>query len=129
MTIPAANRYLEEVYLPERHRRFSVRPASSVDAHRPAAGLNLAAILSVQTYRTVASDYTVRHAGRRYQIERRSIRRGLRGGKVLVEERLDGVDEAAVAGPLPEVPPAAGCGVPSVGPRAGAAAGPSGVRC
>jgi transposase len=89
-TIEAANRFLEETYLPERNRRFSVRPASSVDAHRSAAGLNLASILSVQTWRSVASDYTVRHAGRRYQIKRRSIRRGLRGSKVLVEERLDG---------------------------------------
>ena len=89
-TIEAANRFLEETYLPERNRRFAVRPASSVDAHRSATGLDLASILSVQTLRTVSSDYTVRHEGRRYQIERQSIRGGLRGSRVLMEERLDG---------------------------------------
>jgi hypothetical protein len=89
-TIEAANRFLEETYLPERRRRFAVRAASSVDAHRSATGYDLAAILSIQTRRTVANDYTVRHEGRRYQIERQSIRGGLRGSKVLVEERIDG---------------------------------------
>ena len=72
------------------NERFTVPPASSVDAHRPAKGYDLAAILSIQTVRTVANDYTVRHAGHRYQIERRSIAGGLRGSKVIVEERLDG---------------------------------------
>ena len=89
-TIEAANRFMDETYLPERRRRFAVRAASSVDAHRSTMGYDLAAILSVQTQRTVASDYTVRHEGRRYQIDRHSIRGGLRGSKVLVEERIDG---------------------------------------
>jgi transposase len=89
-TIDAANLFLEQTYLPERNRRFAVLPASSVDAHRPVGEYDLAAILSVQTLRTVASDYTVRHEGRRYQIDRRSIRGGLRGSKVLVEDRIDG---------------------------------------
>ena len=88
--IEAANAYLEAEYLPMLNRRFTVRPASSVDAHRPVRGYDLAAILSVQTVRTVANDYTVRHSGRRYQIERRSITGGLRRGKLIVEERLDG---------------------------------------
>jgi hypothetical protein len=89
-TIEAANAYLEAEYVPMLNRRFARRAASRVDAHRPIRGYDLAAILSVQTVRTVANDYTVRHEGRRYQIERRSITGGLRGGKVIVEERLDG---------------------------------------
>jgi len=88
--IPSANAYLEAEYEPMLNARFTVPPASSVDAHRSAKGYDLAAILSIQTGRTVANDYTVRHAGRRYQIERRSIAGGLRGSKVIVEERLDG---------------------------------------
>ncbi|HUX01212.1 MAG TPA: ISNCY family transposase [Phycisphaerae bacterium] len=88
--IPSANAYLEAEYEPMLNARFTVPPASSVDAHRPAKGYDLAAILSIQTVRTVANDYTVRHGGRRYQIERRSIAGGLRGSKVIVEERLDG---------------------------------------
>jgi len=89
-SIEAANAYLEAEYVPMLNRRFAGRAASSVDAHRPIRGYDLGAILSVQTVRTVANDYTVRHGGRRYQIERRSITGGLRGGKVIVEERLDG---------------------------------------
>jgi transposase len=88
--IAAANAYLEAEYVPMLNRRFAVRAASRVDAHRPVRGYDLGAILSVQTVRTAANDYTVRHEGRRYQVERRSITGGLRGGKVIVEERLDG---------------------------------------
>ena len=87
--VEAANAYLEAEYVPMLNRRFAVPAASSVDGHRPIRGYDLGAILSVQTVRTVANDYTVRHGGRRYQIERRSITGGLRGGKVTVEERLD----------------------------------------
>jgi len=89
-SIAAANAYLEAEYVPMLNRRFTAPAASTVDAHRPIQGYDLAAILTVQTVRTVASDYTVRHGGRRYQIRRRSITGGLRGGKVIVEERLDG---------------------------------------
>jgi hypothetical protein len=89
-TIEAANAYLEAEYEPQMNARFAVPAASSMDAHRPIHGYDLGAILSVQTVRTVAGDYTVRHGGRRYQIERRSITGGLRGGKVIVEERPDG---------------------------------------
>jgi hypothetical protein len=89
-TIEAANAYLDSEYAPMLNRRFAVPAASTVDAHRPLNGHDLGAILSLQTVRTVASDYTVRHGGRRYQVERRSITGGLRGGKVIVEERLDG---------------------------------------
>jgi len=89
-TIEAANAYLDSAYVPMLNRRFAVPAASTVDAHRPLNGHDLGAILSLQTVRTVASDYTVRHGGRRYQVERRSITGGLRGGKVIVEERLDG---------------------------------------
>jgi len=72
------------------NERFAVRPASSVDAHRSAKGDDLAAILSVHQARTVANDYTVQYEGRRLQIERRSVTTGLRGGRVIIEKRLDG---------------------------------------
>jgi len=88
--IEAANAYLDAEYLPMRNRRFSVRPACSVDAHRPLQGYDLKAILSIQETRTVTNDYTVRYRGQVLQIERRSIRAGLRKAKVLLEQRLDG---------------------------------------
>jgi len=89
-TIEEGNVYLDGEYVAMLNRRFTVAAASGVDAHRSLAGCDLGAVLSVQTRRTVANDYTVRHGGRRYQVERRSITGGLRGGRVVVEERLDG---------------------------------------
>jgi hypothetical protein len=89
-TIEAANRFLEEVYEPMLNERFSVTPASTVDAHRSRRGFDLKAILSVQETRVVANDYTIRYHGQVLQIERRSIRAGLRKAKVIVEQRLDG---------------------------------------
>jgi hypothetical protein len=88
--IEAANAYLDAEYIPWRNRRFSVRPARSVNAHRPIRGYDLKAILSVQETRTVTNDYTVRYHGQVLQIQRRGIRAGLRKAKVLVEQRPDG---------------------------------------
>jgi transposase len=88
--IDEANRYLEREYLPAWNREF-MRPArSSADAHRPLQGLDFRAILSVHTTRAVANDYTARHNGRLYQIDRSEIERGLRGSKVIIEENPEG---------------------------------------
>ena len=89
-TIEQANHFLKHVFLAHYNERFSVPPASPVDAHRPLHGHDLEAILSRQEMRTVANDYTLRHRGRRYQILPSSIKPGLRGSKVTVEERLEG---------------------------------------
>jgi len=126
-TIEAANAYLEAQYVPMLNRRFTVPAASTVDAHRPLNGHDLGAILSVQTVRTVAGDYTVRHAGRRYQVERRSVTGGLRGGKVVVEERLDGSLRLRFRNrylrfhEVPTARPAAGVSAAAAGRRRGAA--------
>jgi transposase len=89
-SIEAANRFLEEVYLPRMEAKFAVAPASAVDAHRAAAGYDLEAILSVQEPRRVQNDYTVQVDGVAWQIERGEITGGLRRAKVTVEWRLDG---------------------------------------
>jgi hypothetical protein len=85
-----ANALLDRELLPEFNRRFGKKPSSPNDAHRPLGPKhNPAAILSVQTTRTVANDYTVRFQNELYQVEK-PVWPGLRGGKVIVEERLDG---------------------------------------
>ena len=90
-TLPAAQTYLEEEYLPHWNQTFTVLPAGSTDAHRPLrAEHELAAILSLVEERKVTSDYTIRYQGKIYQIARGDIRPGLRGGRVRVEQRLDG---------------------------------------
>jgi len=83
--------YLQEEYLPHWTRTFTVLPAGGTDAHRPLrAEHELAAILSLVEERIVASDYAIRYEGKIYQIAPGDIRPGLRGGRVRVEQRLDG---------------------------------------
>jgi transposase len=89
-TIQEANKVLEKTFLPLFNRRFTVKPASRNNAHRPLhPSMNLKAILSIQDTRTVASDYTIRLHNVLYQLLP-PARTGLRGGKVIIEKRLDG---------------------------------------
>jgi transposase len=84
-----ANAVLERL-LPVHNRRFGKAARQTQDAHRPlGAAHNLAAILSVQEQRTVANDYTIRFRNHFYQLLP-PVYPGERGGKVVVEERLDG---------------------------------------
>jgi hypothetical protein len=83
------NALLEEL-LPKHNRRFSKAAQRPEDAHRPlGSGHNLAAILSLQEQRVVANDYTIRFHNRFYQLHK-PVYPGQRGGKVIVEQRLDG---------------------------------------
>jgi helix-turn-helix protein len=85
-----ANALARARLIPEFNRRFSVTPASANDAHRPLGkSHNLAAILSVQHQRVVTNDYTVRFQNRIYQVDK-PVYPGLRGGRVVIELRLDG---------------------------------------
>lgn len=54
-----ANRYLEETFVPDFNRRFTVKPAQSGSAFVPLARLNLELLLSVQHERIVRKDSTV----------------------------------------------------------------------
>jgi hypothetical protein len=77
--------------LPAHNRRFSKAAKQATDAHRPLGpGHNLAAILSLQEERVVANDYTIRFRNRFYQLLK-PVYPGERGGRVVIEERLDGV--------------------------------------
>jgi transposase len=89
-TMEEANAVLDKTFLPWFNRRCTVKPASVNNAHRPLhRSMNLGAILSVQCERTVCNDYTIRFANVVYQLLP-PARRGLRGRKVTVEQRLDG---------------------------------------
>lgn len=86
-----ANRYLEQEYLPSWNQTFTVVAANLSDAHRPLSReQDLAAILSHVEERVVTPDYTIRYQGKIYQIARADVRAGLRGGRVRVEQHLDG---------------------------------------
>ena len=88
-TLEEANRYLEEVYLPKINAKFAKEAADPVDAHRPAAGHDLAAILCVQERRRVANDWTVSVDGQAWQIEPGERTQQLRGRQVIVQRRRD----------------------------------------
>jgi len=89
-TIQQANGVLEATFLPWFNRHCTVQPASANNAHRPLPpSIKLAAILSIQQRRKVANDYTIRFDNTIYQLLP-PARPGLRGGWVIVEQRLDG---------------------------------------
>jgi predicted secreted protein len=90
VTREQANALLDNKLIADFNRRFAVAPAQAADAHRPlGVGHHLAAILSVQHERRVSNDYTVRFQNRVYQVGKPAYP-GLRGGRVVIELRLDG---------------------------------------
>ncbi len=89
-TLQQANDLLRKHFLPVFNRRFTVKPTSGNNAHRPLQpAMNLKAILSIQTTRKVTNDYTIRLDNRIYQLPPPAYP-GLRGGTVIVEKHLDG---------------------------------------
>jgi len=140
-TILQANALLEGGLLAKHNRRFSVPPRQTGDAHRPLGNaFNVAAILSLQEQRTVANDYTIRFKNRHYQLDK-PIYSGERGGKVVIETRLDGsmairfgthylnyheiVPGPALGGSAPQTPRS----LPHAGPTpAGRKEGPTSVK-
>src|SRR5271155_1480427 len=88
-TVAQANAVLERL-LPGHNRRFAKPAQDGADAHRAlGASFNLAAIFSIQEERVVANDYTIRFQNRCYQLLK-PIHPGERGGRVVIEQRLDG---------------------------------------
>jgi hypothetical protein len=89
-TLQAANQFLEKTLLPAFNHAYGKMPASPNDAHRRLGPAHdLASILSLREQRTIANDYTFRHHQRLYQIPGPALP-GMRGGKVIIEDRLDG---------------------------------------
>jgi transposase len=89
-TMPEANRYLRQHYLPDHNRRFSREARSAQDYHRkrPSAA-ELDAIFRLQEPRVISNDWVVQYQGRFLQIQRES-RYAPAGGKVMVSESRDG---------------------------------------
>jgi hypothetical protein len=90
-TIEQANRYVATEFVPWWNAMLTVTAGNHNDAHRQLEKRHdLAAILSHVETRQVKSDYTLRFEAESYQIERDSIRTGMRGAAVRVEKRLEG---------------------------------------
>jgi hypothetical protein len=95
--LEAANRFLEEKFLPDLNRRFWVKPAEPADVHR-AVPRHLAEVLSWEESRVVQRDWTVSWQGRYFQIGQRHEGLCLAGKKVVVRELRDGTLQLVWAG-------------------------------
>jgi transposase len=54
-----ANKFVQEVYIPQHNAKFAVKPAESIDMHRSIDGINLYDIMCYQETRMVQNDFTV----------------------------------------------------------------------
>ncbi len=89
-TMAEANRFLEEVYLPEHNARFAVEPEEQGSAFVAWAGAGLADILAIQEERTVGNDNTVRYKRLTLQIPEDRHRHHYVKAKVKVHEYHQG---------------------------------------
>jgi DNA-binding Lrp family transcriptional regulator len=89
-TLDKANQFLREEFIPFWNGRFTKKPRSPRDAHRPLGPIHLDSVLCHRHERLVTSDYTLSLDGRLWAISRQDVLPGLRKSRVLVEQRLDG---------------------------------------
>jgi transposase len=89
-TLDAANRYLQQHYLPHHTAAFRRPSLDSANAFVPLGQVDLDTILCQEDERVIAPDNTVLVAGRLLQIERQPGRRTCAGLHVLVRQHLDG---------------------------------------
>ena len=88
-SIEQANALLVRL-VPEFNRRFTCVARQPADAHRRLGPSHrLESILSIQAERVVSNDYTIRFENRIYQLHKPAYP-GERGGRVVIERRLDG---------------------------------------
>ena len=88
-TIPSANRFLLETYLPKMNVKFGRPALSDEDAHVSSAGFNLDDILCMEDQRKVGNDYIIRFHARLFQILPEAKSKPRPGDPVTVRTMLD----------------------------------------
>jgi hypothetical protein len=88
--LAAANRFLQERFLPQLNRRFCVKAAEPADVHRRVPRQWLSEVLSWEERRTVQRDWTVSWQGRYFQLSPRHEGLCLVGRPVVIRELRDG---------------------------------------
>jgi len=88
-TIPDANRYILETFLPNYRKNFLKAPTQKGSAFTPYHGKDLDLIFSIKEQRTVAPDNTIRWNNLILQIEPSKFRCSFAKSKVTVHEHLD----------------------------------------
>jgi transposase len=87
----AANRYLQEEYLPEHNRRYARAPASSQDMHVAVRRKRqLDEIFCLEEERVLSQDWVVRYQGQLLQVERHHRHQAAPGARIVVREWEDG---------------------------------------
>jgi hypothetical protein len=90
-SMEAANRFLDEVFLPFWEKRFTVEPREASDALRPLPeGADLMRIFAETDERVIRADFTFRYANRYFQIEWNEAEPRMPGSRITIEHRLDG---------------------------------------
>lgn len=89
-TLPAANRYLRDHFIPAFNAEFARPPADPASAFVPVGARDLDEILCYEEPRTVAPDNTVRLDGVVLQIAKQRGRRTCAGLHVLIRRYLNG---------------------------------------
>ena len=92
-TIAEANEFLEKIFIPKFNARFSVVAKKPENLHTPLTETELARIdniFSIQSYRNVNNDFTIRFKGKWFQLKEHQPTLVLRKDQILVEEHLDG---------------------------------------
>jgi transposase len=89
-TVPAANRYLRERFLPAFNAEFARAPADPASAFVPLGRVDLEQILCVEEERVVGRDNVVTAAGLALQVAKQPGRRSCAGLRVLVRRHLNG---------------------------------------
>jgi hypothetical protein len=89
-TLPAANAYLRDRFLPDYNATFSCAPADPATAFVPLGRVDLEQILCHQEERFVARDNTVAFQGRTFQLARQPGRRPCAGLQVTIRRHLTG---------------------------------------
>lgn len=92
-TIPEANTFLKETFIPKFNRQFAVVPKKENDLHRrldDKKTLELDKILSVQSERKINNDYTVRFKNSYYQLTETQPTTVYKKDRIIVEEHLNG---------------------------------------
>jgi hypothetical protein len=90
-SMEAANRFLEELFIPFWNERFTVEAATAGDVHRALyEDVDLQRLFAETEERVVRSDFTFRYKNQWHQIGEAEAEAGMPRTKVTIELRLDG---------------------------------------
>ena len=91
-SLPEANRFLTDVFIPFWNQRFTVEPRELTDAHRALPQeLDLLRLFAETQQRVIRSDFTFRYRNQHYQIASLQGDGRMPGSKITLEHHLDGV--------------------------------------